>query len=110
VRTATKRPASAVLRPADTPILPNEGTHAEAMLIAIAAAYPDTSWNPRYSRMKGHSRVADLRILGWEIEHVYRGSQHGYRMLTHCTCWPRKLRRIIDQQPVRLQQSLEVAS
>lgn len=86
--------------------LPNEGTHEEGMLVAIAAAYPDTSWNPRYSRMKGHSRVSDLRERGWAIEAVSRanpygkGSQWGYRMLTHRKHWPRSLRRAAaEHQP-----------
>lgn len=81
--------------------LPNENTHAEAMLVAIAAAYPDTSWNPLYSRMKGHSRVHDLRSLGWAVEAVTRpnphgrGTQWGYRMLTHRKHWPRRVRNLV---------------
>lgn len=80
------------------------------MLLAVATAYPDTSWNPRYSRIKGHSRISDLRKLGWEIEHVYRGTQHGYRLLTHVTCWPRKLRSTVEARPTRRQQELEVVA
>lgn len=103
------------LHPTETPKLPNEGTHVEGMLIAIAAAYPDTSWNPRYSRMKGHSRVSDLRRLGWAVEAVSRqnpygtGAQWGYRMLTHRKHWPRRLRRLVEAHTPE-QTALEVVA
>lgn len=102
------------LHPNTPPSLPSEGTHAEGMLVAIAAAYPDTSWNPKYSRMKGHSRVSDLRDLGWAIEAVTRpnphgrGTQWGYRLLTHRKHWPRRLRRLAGSD--RTQQQMDVVA
>jgi hypothetical protein len=97
--------------------MPNQGTHAEAMLVAVAQAYPDTSWNPKYSRMKGHSRVSDLRAYGWSIEAVSRpnpygkGSQWGYRMLTHRKHWPRSLKTLLERTPSDASQTeLEVVA
>ena len=59
-------------------------------------AFPETVWNPNSSlSLMAHSRAADLRKLGWEIEAVRvsdpeapKGAKWGYRLLTPVTLWP----------------------
>jgi len=78
------------------PRLPNPGTDCDRLLMDLQAHYPAVAWNV-YSRLNvmAHSRVPDLRNLGWTIESVRatdpkaaKGTRWGYRLLTPMPKWP----------------------
>jgi hypothetical protein len=78
------------------PTLPNEGTDCDRLLLALQMAHPEVVWNPNSSlSLMAHSRAADLRKLGWDVEAVRvrdlespKGAKWGYRLVTPTTLWP----------------------
>lgn len=80
------------------PRLPNAGTDNDVLLTALQAAFPKPLWNPSSKfRLTAHSRVADLRNMGWSIECVRRRTpsgvkkgkqQYGYLLETPRSAWP----------------------
>lgn len=81
-----------------TPRLPNPNTDNDVLLLALQAAAPDPVWNPNSKLgLTAHSRVSELRKLGWTIECVRRTppthakqtkTQYGYQLLTPRSDWP----------------------
>lgn len=72
------------------PQRPAMGTDNGRLLDAMLQAYPNAYWNPN-SRLKlmAHSRAADLRKLGWDVQAVSRRGtstgarrEHGYVLRT----------------------------
>lgn len=58
-----------------TPEYPTPGTDNDRFLSALLDAYPHAVWNPN-SRLQltAHSRAANLRELGWDVQSVSRKS------------------------------------
>ena len=81
-----------------TPRLPNAGTDNDVLLTALQAAHPKPLWNPSSKfRLTAHSRVSELRKMGWDIECVRRRTpsgvkkgkqQYGYVLATPRVEWP----------------------
>jgi hypothetical protein len=79
-------------------MLPTEGTDNDRLLVALQGAYPDVVWNPSSKlQLTAHSRVSELRKLGWTIVVERRPSprgikkgkqQYGYRIDTPRKLWP----------------------
>lgn len=80
------------------PGLPTEGTDNDRLLVALQGAFPGVLWNPSSKlQLTAHSRVSDLRKLGWEIvverqptpSGIKKGKQqYGYRLDTPRKDWP----------------------
>lgn len=80
------------------PRLPNVGTDNDRLLVALQGAYPGVLWNPSSKlQLTAHSRITNLRELGWEIQTERRRSprgvkkgkqQYGYRLVTDRKAWP----------------------
>jgi hypothetical protein len=78
--------------------MPNPNTDNDVLLLALQAAHPDPVWNPNSKLgLTAHSRVSELRKLGWEIECVRRSTpkhakkrkaQYGYVLHTPRSVWP----------------------
>lgn len=56
--------------------LPAEGTDCRILLDALIEAAPDPFWSPNAKLgVTAHSRVCELRKLGWTIESVSRRAE-----------------------------------
>lgn len=97
-----------------TPRLPNPGTDVDRLLLALQTVAPDTLWdaNSKLSLM-AHSRAADLRKLGWDVESVRKsdptapkGERWGWRLNTPVASWPTP----DEQRPTRVIRSRRVVA